>query len=173
MNTSTNTQIQSSGAETPDAATKPAHYPETLPFQKWCRCGHISGQHGVRAPHACTIGFCECRKFEGTKGTHTPGPWKIATHLNEPCTIYVQLADGEEPGICTTDGSDFTPVDSEEEQEANARLLAAAPELLDALEALTDPEGHIYHGPNAAPGECPGECKAVRAAIAKAKGGAQ
>ena len=48
-----------------------------------------------------------------------------------------------------------------------ARLFAAAPEMLDALTALTDPEGHIWHGPS---GECTGECKDVRAAIAKARG---
>ena len=48
-----------------------------------------------------------------------------------------------------------------------ARLFAAAPEMLDALTALTDPEGHIWHGPS---GECTEECKAVRAAIAKARG---
>jgi hypothetical protein len=50
---------------------------------------------------------------------------------------------------------------------ANACLMAAAPDLLLALEALTDPEGHIRHGYS---DKCTGECQDVRAAIAKAKG---
>jgi hypothetical protein len=33
-----------------------------------------------------------------------------------------------------------------------------------ALEALSDPEGHIWHGGNT---ECTGECKDVRAALAR------
>jgi hypothetical protein len=41
---------------------------------------------------------------------------------------------------------------------------------VEALEALTDPRGHIWHGPSAGPGECTGECRDVRAAIAKARG---
>lgn len=72
-----------------------------------------------------------------TRPAHTPGPWKLAAHVADPCTVYIEQADGEEPGICTTDGSAFTPVDSEDEQEANARLIAAAPELLTALKSLT------------------------------------
>ncbi len=39
-------------------------------------------------------------------------------------------------------------------------------DLLEALEALTDPEGHIWHGGN---DECTGECKEARAAIAEAR----
>jgi hypothetical protein len=33
-----------------------AHYPSTLPPLVWCECGHISGQHGVKYPHACATG---------------------------------------------------------------------------------------------------------------------
>jgi hypothetical protein len=54
------------------------------------------------------------------------------------------------------------------ESQSDAELFAAAPELLEALRALTDPEGHIWHGPHSK--ECTGECKAVRGAIAKAEG---
>lgn len=36
-----------------------------------------------------------------------------------------------------------------------------------ALEALTNPEGHIWHGAHS--DECTGECKAVRAVLADAK----
>ena len=70
-----------------------------------------------------------------TRVEHTPGPWKIGAHVHDPWTVYVEQSDGEEPGICTTDGSAFTPIDSEDEQIANARLIAAAPEMLAALKA--------------------------------------
>jgi hypothetical protein len=40
--------------------------------------------------------------------------------------------------------------------------------LVDALTALQDPEGHIPHGSD--PTVCTGECKAVRAALAAARG---
>lgn len=40
--------------------------------------------------------------------------------------------------------------------------------LLDALEALRDPEGHIWHGTD--PKVCSGECQAVRAALDAAYG---
>lgn len=63
MNTSTNTQIQSSGTET---RNKPAYYPETLPFRVWCTCGHISGHHGAKLPHGCTQTDCPCKGFESS-----------------------------------------------------------------------------------------------------------
>jgi hypothetical protein len=64
---------------------------------------------------------------------HTPGPWKTDrnnVHLGQIATIH----------HCV--GNDWVEVwspdwpDDEETQEANARLIAAAPELLTALEAL-------------------------------------
>ncbi len=45
-------------------------------------------------------------------------------------------------------------------------LVAQRGQLLRALEALTDPTGHIWHGVS---GECTGECKEARAAIAPAR----
>lgn len=62
---------------------------------------------------------------------HTPGPWVAG--LND--VPYAGLdfecwtVDGPDGGICTVDSS----VD---EREANARLIAAAPELLEALQEL-------------------------------------
>jgi hypothetical protein len=43
---------------------------ETLPRQIWCRCGHISGHHGVLYPHRCAEnGSCKCSKFEAASNT--------------------------------------------------------------------------------------------------------
>lgn len=52
---------------------------------------------------------------------HTPGPWKVVTF-----GMVVESADGVR--VCETHATD---------REANARLIAAAPELLEALESVT------------------------------------
>ena len=60
-------------------------------------------------------------------GKHTPGPWVAQT---DPCH-YDTLSD-----VVGGDGNLFVSVGGKaswQEQEANARLIAAAPELLEAL----------------------------------------
>ncbi|MFU5563164.1 hypothetical protein ACM7V5_19615 [Pseudomonas aeruginosa] len=82
---------------------------------------------------------------------HTPGPW----HVGGPnkCTIYdkhgQRLANSFE-GVMATQRTDS-------ECEANARLIVAAPELLEALVALVECEQTT-----------PELWETVRAAIAKA-----
>ena len=92
---------------------------------------------------------------------HSEGPWhggakedSIRGKSDAP-VIFAKYGNR----ICKVDGS-------EEPMEANAALIKAAPLLLSALETLTDPEGHIWHGNNK---ECTGECKEVMTAIAKAR----
>ena len=91
---------------------------------------------------------------------HTPGPWTILP--NTPHFVRaMHPAEGMQPvaAVYHFDG----------ELSANARLIAAAPELLEALEAvLPDLEHYVAtHGPG------PDKRLAIaRAAIAKAKGGA-
>lgn len=75
---------------------------------------------------------------------HTPGPWHnyIAPHGTRhilPCP-WPTLGTVQ---ICTFNGSAHRPAG---ETEANARLIAAAPELLAALEALKE-WGCTYTGP--------------------------
>jgi len=84
---------------------------------------------------------------------HTPGPWSINRYDTYDKDIVIR-----EPGVRV----DFDDVD-QDEQEANARLIAAAPELLEALNAMMDGYDESYtqdQPPN----------KAARAAIAKATG---
>jgi len=67
--------------------------------------------------------------MENFKGT--PGPWEIQPNVKTlVCTI------GKSRSICTTGNwSDSTrPFETDLENEANAKLIAAAPELLDALQ---------------------------------------
>lgn len=75
---------------------------------------------------------------------HTPGPWKANGLPNTPKTddfhyaCAVWTANGETP-ICFTGGAPGRYLDEPKEmQDANARLIAAAPELLAALTGLTE-----------------------------------
>ena len=90
---------------------------------------------------------------------HTPGPWTILP--NTPHFVRaMHPAEGMQP-VATVYHFDG-------ELAANARLIASAPELLEALEAvLPDLEHYVAtHGPG------PDKRLAIaRAAIAKAKGG--
>ena len=80
---------------------------------------------------------------------HTPGPWEIERGYG---TIIKSI------GPCVPDeyaGSAWLKV-----SEANARLIAAAPELLEALQVMLDAAQH----------DITTECDIARAAIAKAIG---
>ena len=88
---------------------------------------------------------------------HTPGPW----HINENCPTAVN-GPTEAPGVIV----DLADNCDDEEAIPNAQLIAAAPEMLDALEAITTSDKNGRFGfPNfdAAIRQC-------LAAIAKAKG---
>lgn len=67
---------------------------------------------------------------------HTPGPWNMTA---DGGGFYVEGGDllvawAQEVDPCPSGAEDYFPGDT---TEANARLIAAAPELLEALELLT------------------------------------
>lgn len=64
---------------------------------------------------------------------HTPGPWFVSDE--EQTIVYVKMPNGYEPGICDTAAPSITCLRQDSELIANAHLIAAAPELLDALNA--------------------------------------
>ena len=96
--------------------------------------------------------------------THTPGPWKTeSTHVDDPAfkiDVYAQnvpiaYKHGTRPTVCT-----IWQRPEVSECEANAELIAAAPELLAAcVKSLAE----LDYGDISAAGE------PLRAAIAKAK----
>jgi hypothetical protein len=97
---------------------------------------------------------------------HTPGPWTVSpagtTHSARVCAEY-----GPHGDICTLSEQD-TQCDGGRDigvELANARLIAAAPELLDALESITDQLDRVGDHRKDRP-----FIDAARAAIAKAKG---
>lgn len=74
-----------------------------------------------------------------TTHTHTSGPWQYVTG-DDWDGATVQTINGRIVACC--DGCDIPGATKEpttEEAKANARLIAAAPEMLDALRRLTHP----------------------------------
>lgn len=96
---------------------------------------------------------------------HTPGPW-FANFEAGRYVITYQGAFGPYRALAITGG--FHP-----DHEGNARLIAAAPELLEALTAATDAlAGGLWDSPTKDEHElCNEVIDACRAAIAKATGG--
>lgn len=94
---------------------------------------------------------------------HTPGPWTIAEGSNA-AVVWGPLKHAADYQICRCDQQGTT---DDETHNVNARLIAAAPDLLAALTlALTrleTLEATHYHGDTET-------TKACRAAIAKATG---
>lgn len=91
-----------------------------------------------------------------TQAAHTPGPW---VH-DEDCAGRILGPDGVV--VCAVYGS----VARAQEDDCNQRLIAAAPELLEALEEIESLPVDDY-GCREIP---PGFLDKARAAIAKAKG---
>ncbi len=75
--------------------------------------------------------------------THTPGPWTVKTHTSwSDLVVYASYSLGQWP-ICSlnkraTDKQSNHPEIEGPMQVANARLIAAAPDLLAALEGIID-----------------------------------
>lgn len=100
--------------------------------------------------------------------SHTPGPWAIEKDSKDIVKVraYATVA------TCTTAGlwdSKRTQVISPEECMANARLIAAAPELLEALEEFYHLIDDAHDGDRVFTFEL---AQKAKAAIAKAKGDA-
>jgi hypothetical protein len=93
-------------------------------------------------------------------GAHTPGPWSF-TRRNTGCNRYANVLsqDGRRIAFVYSEGSKY----SIENAEANARLIAAAPALLNMLQRMLD---------ETAGGGRPCLCtlEHARNALAKAKG---
>lgn len=90
---------------------------------------------------------------------HTPGPWTFEK-VTKPTRYFEVHIPGDHPIAVGRSGG---PDDVHACDEANARLVAAAPEMLEALKAVDG-----YFEPN--PKGVPAWLKQVRAAIAKADG---
>ena len=94
------------------------------------------------------------------KAQHTPGPWSIE-HEKNGCGLFVMTGTRFSENICEVQNAN---------KEANARLIAVAPELLEALASIAN--GNTMQGvENFTHGDViQKHYQIARAAIAKAKG---
>lgn len=115
------------------------------------------------------------------EGKHTPGPW-IATAYGdkfsddkEPVFWLIDAVGGHNTEKCVAEIGHTAGCDPEIEK-ANAHLIAAAPDLVSALQALgVLPDGYCFCFNSSRDASRPehehtGECRAARAALAKARG---
>jgi hypothetical protein len=116
-----------------------------------------------------------------TKANHTPGPWIIGSAEGRVLSHWEGIGYWEIANATITDfrGDSGARYFAGGTQEANARLIAAAPNLLEALEELTeiiDKAGllnlsnGVQLGPTAWYVKATERMDYARAAIAKAKG---
>lgn len=90
---------------------------------------------------------------------HTPGPWEAREWSIHAPTSVGTVVNGQFQLVAECSGTGARDLQTEIES-ANARLIAAAPEMLEALEGALDVLSAVM----------PGSHRTIRAAIAKAKG---
>lgn len=109
--------------------------------------------------------------------TFTPGPWTTTQERDDSLVFQVRGASGELVAS-VAELTSTAPHNEASESEANARLIAAAPELLEALKGMTDlmdklwkavPWGQTFNLPVQELNEAP---ILAKRAIAKAEGSA-
>jgi hypothetical protein len=104
----------------------------------------------------------QSREIHSSTSAHTPGPWEVngttIETIASPSVVIGRAYDAEDSG---------GGVESNSEAEANARLIAAAPELLAALRGLVEDYEGAYGGNDE---DAPKALTDARAAIAKATG---
>lgn len=98
---------------------------------------------------------------ESATARHTPGLWRVSDGLGSG---YLEVVmDDSEPGVCVV--ADIEAQETEDEEYANAYLIAAAPEMKEALIAVE----HVLRQPSDPDAEIK-VLEVVRAALAKAEG---
>ena len=97
---------------------------------------------------------------------HTPGPWRVGPVDD----TVVTAADGSE--VAAIDG-DYNQPELWPVMEANARLIAAAPDLLEAMKAsiaLADQNAAVFGGKPVRTAECQALYERCAEIVAKAEG---
>lgn len=110
---------------------------------------------------------------EQPRAAHTPAPWEVcrAVTPTDGEFDFGIAAKIEGGSVCIAEVFGRVAIDIRPAAEANAHLIAAAPELLSALQAIVE-EIRAYQSPECDDDGAPGaaELKAADAAIAKATG---
>lgn len=110
-------------------------------------------------------------KGEDTEMSHTPGPWRVYEGKLRPRfpTHILEVQDSKGRAVVPWTGFDACDV-PKSQRKANARLIAAAPELLEALREIAKGEGAFSLDPLTHCSNTVDSMKAIAlAAIAKAE----
>lgn len=104
--------------------------------------------------------------------THTPGPWEVRHESADPCWAVVCALGGRiVANVNSETGPDIPPLVSiKMPTDANARLIAAAPDLLEAAKRLLENADDRDETHDEETGEEYNDWKDLRDAIAKAEG---
>ena len=79
------------------------------------------------------------------RGAHTPGPWRAEKlHPKYPDTLVRYVEAGAYYEVATLYGGGLEKETARSAIEANASLIAAAPELLEALAAISEMYSHAW-----------------------------
>ena len=108
------------------------------------------------------------------KAAHTPGPWQIEWNAAQSGEGHY-ITDSNDMGELSRIAAVLFHDDADGETRANARLLAAAPELLAACKSMIEWDDREHDHAvdfSARMALCDAAFNAARAAIAKAEGGA-
>lgn len=107
-----------------------------------------------------------------TKTKHTPGPWEVGQagtgNVYVPSILHKSANPKPGPGLLVRTIATMCIHGPEDENESNARLIAAAPELLEACKMAVE-----ELGPNSSGDRCWDAFEKLLAAIAKAESTAQ
>ena len=98
---------------------------------------------------------------------HTAGPWRISEHSE------TSVCASNDRGIATAGGYQTNMIDPDvlwEENVANARLIAAAPDLLETAKTMLEYYDAFVEDKTAFPGETEMYADPLREAITKAEG---
>ena len=78
----------------------------------------------------------------GKKVKHTPGPWKVVNNESAGVQIHAKVEYTHRPGVYVpifiAPWRQFTTKEYDEKELANARLVAAAPDMYKVLQKLTN-----------------------------------
>lgn len=98
-------------------------YPTPFDFEILTKSGWLTADH-------IDFDFIEPNPVSNSK--HTPAPWKVSKHVDNGETV-IRSKDGDIIANLDCDNVKDFMNDPKQETEANARLIAAAPDLLEAL----------------------------------------
>ena len=103
---------------------------------------------------------------------HTPGPWRVATTPDSPREKAVRLTRFHSIGVNGGPAIAILPDGQRDILDANARLIAVAPELLAALRELLKHRAPMFSSDEPQATNYQNAVNRARAAIAKAEGSA-